>query len=339
MSQPMLSEVALLRSEGALEQTGLLVTCDGGSRGRLVYGLGQLPAGVAFLTPSRAHVQRFGNVVRVGPHLIDVPFRERPIVLWEGAGEVWPPLMRSLVERVLSLLDEQSLLRLSAASKALRNAATDGIVWMHLFARRFGFLPPFAGAARGFWLSRFWFQRREVECFGSVDVAAAPPEEQMLRVVLLGPLRSGKTTLLTALHRSAPNATGTQASTFVRTSVASGFVGGSTLLCSVKFWDSKNEEFHILCHTFFRYSSWRSAKSVDCVRVLQLCALSGVCLRRGRAQLAAARQRLDSGGENERENGRQDTGLVGARRHAHGRGARVCAARKNGFAGRRCGKR
>lgn len=186
-------------------------------------------------------MQRFGNVVQLngGAQCLDVAFKNHQIMPAQGPAEApeegWGMLPLRLVQsQLLALLDERNLLSLASVNRWFRALCLDGALWMELFAARFGFLPPFAQVS-GYWLSRFFHQRREVASFGSVALDSPPPDEKMTRVVMMGPLNAGKTTLLNSLQQSRNQAA--KSSLFVRTVVASGYVGGSLSLCSVKFWD------------------------------------------------------------------------------------------------------
>jgi hypothetical protein len=231
------NEVELLADALSLQERGVVVFAEP-ERGRLVTHLADVPTGFAGVTAGKLAFERIGNVVRVGSRFVEVPFEEAPIIVWEtvfDAGSL-SVLSQVLMELLLTLLDECDLLRLSRTNKRMRNVSTEPVLWMHLFARRFGFLPPFCGTGRGFWMSRFAHQAREVASFGSlVDVREkAPLEEQLKRVVLLGPVGGGKSALLAVLNKRGKFET--LPSTFVRTTMAWGFVGGRSY-AGCKFWD------------------------------------------------------------------------------------------------------
>lgn len=200
-------------------------------------------------------MSRFANVVFLDGVPLDIPMREVAVSAPRrsaplAAPSAWP-LSAALTERVLVLLDERALLRMSATCVYFHALCTDAVLWMELFAKRFRYLPPFSPVvvtssgghvSAGYWISRFAHQRREVCAFGALHLpldATPLPEARMVRVVLLGPCNVGKSTLIRQLRSAESLVIPTQyeATTFVRTTSLYGFVGGARRLCGMKVWD------------------------------------------------------------------------------------------------------
>lgn len=208
-------------------------------RGRFVTRLDDIPLGFVGTTAKGLVFERLGNVVRLGNRFLEIAFREMTLCLWQpehDAGSL--SLLGARLVDLLAMLDELDLMALGRVNKRLRNVVTEPVLWMHLFARRFGFLPPFLGTGRGFWMARFAHQRREVASFGSLVFPEnnKTQDDLLKRVVLMGPLGAGKTSLVASLTRRHEQSAETAPSTFVRTSVAWGFVGGLSH-AGCKFWD------------------------------------------------------------------------------------------------------
>lgn len=232
------SDLALLGDPARLREEGVVLNADA-DRGFYVVHLDQLPPNRELRSSAGTIVERLGNVVRLnGGVTVDVPFREHNLLELTDAEPQWTELPVELVRgRILTLLDERALLRLGATCRWLRQLCTEPVVWMELFASRFGFLPPLSApssSARSFWVSRFLHQLREVASFGCVSCTALPADTRTVKAVLLGPSGAGKTSLLRLLHENEPE---TRPSLFVRTALAAGYVGGAERLCAIKFWD------------------------------------------------------------------------------------------------------
>lgn len=212
----------------------------------------KIPTDVAWLvTPSGTKIRRFANILFYGDSVHDIAMRD--VFLAEVAPpshhhephETWtlPP---RVTERLLAMLDERSLLRLGATCRRMHVACTDAVVWMELFARRFGFLPPFAPVVKDgrrvsahYWMSRFAHQWRECSVFGTLHLPKQYPPipaARIARVVLIGPCNVGKSELVRSLRGDAP-VLQYEPTSFVRTSQALGFVGGAKRLCGAKLWD------------------------------------------------------------------------------------------------------
>jgi len=242
--------VERLGDPDVLSNEGVVLSLDDG-RGRLVGHLREIPQGSEWSSADGLGVERFGNVVRVGDSFLDIPFEARAVVLPNVNDErdvQWPELPAELISRhILVLLDERDLLRLASVSRWFRRLCLDAVLWMELFASRFGFLPPFLASstdASGFWMSRFAYQCAEVRSFGRVTLSRdASSTEEATRVVLMGPVNAGKTTLLNTLQSRAniPLLERIKSTLLVRTVVTSGFVGGARSLCTMKYWDIPGE--------------------------------------------------------------------------------------------------
>jgi small GTP-binding protein len=121
-----------------------------------------------------------------------------------------------------------------------------------------------------------------VKSFGTLVVSAPPKEKDLVRLVLLGPLNAGKTTLVHTLQNKQRAEEEAHPSMFVRTSLASGFVGKSENLCTVKLWDipgeSRNKSISsvycqgaaCLCFVFNANDSSSFAKTKEWVQVLKM---------------------------------------------------------------------
>jgi Ras-related protein Rab-18 len=154
----------------------------------------------------------------------------------------------AFADRLLALLDEIDIVRLSRTCLSLHARCVDAVLWMELFARRFRYLPPYTPTMKvgdkrlitsTFWISQFARQRIEVSVFGSLRLLPQLqiPDTQIVRVVLIGPCNVGKSSLVRVLREPIANDNVYEPTAFVRTSSVYGFVGGAKRVCGAKFWD------------------------------------------------------------------------------------------------------
>jgi hypothetical protein len=97
-------------------------------------------------TPRGGKLQRVGNVICLENHFLDVDFEAVDCVteLEKAEKTEFFGLSSEFIQKnLLSLLDEKTLLQLSQVDVFFHNLVFDAVIWMELFACRFGYLPPF----------------------------------------------------------------------------------------------------------------------------------------------------------------------------------------------------